>query len=237
VVEDASERVGRVLTPRRVLDRLRDGDAEAARRARVVLEDRPARLRVLRWARDDARAPGLHHRAPVGLLVVGDLDHVDLALEAKEPAGERQGASPLPRPGLGREALTALLLRVVGLRDGRVRLVTPGRADALVLVEDTGLRAERSLETVRAEQRRRPPELEDLAHRLRYGNLGRFGDLLEDQLHREQRRKVVRPDRLACPRVEDRLWPVRHVSLQVVPALRQRRLWQQHLRPAHRGRG
>ena len=127
VVEHAPERVGRVLSPRSVLDRFGDGDAQAPGGVGVSLENRAACLGLLRRARDDARAPGLHHRAPVRLLVVRDLDHVDLALEAQEPAGERQGASPLPRPGLGGQPLAAFLLRVVRLRDGRVRLVAPRR--------------------------------------------------------------------------------------------------------------
>src|SRR4029079_15201759 len=117
-------------------------------------------------ARNDACAPGLHHRAPVGLLVVRALDHVDLALEAEEPAGEREGASPLACPGLRGEALPAFLLRVIGLGNRGVGLVASCGADALVLVEDARPRPERLLEAVRVEERRRPPEPQDLAHGL-----------------------------------------------------------------------
>ena len=52
----------------------------------------------------DGGAPGLDHRAPVGLLVVADADHEDLALEPEHAAGERQRRAPLARPGLGRRA-------------------------------------------------------------------------------------------------------------------------------------
>jgi hypothetical protein len=136
VVEDAPQRVGGVLAARRVLDGLGDGDPEAARRVGIGGEDRPARVRLLGRARDHARAPGLHHRAAIGLLVVRDLDHVHLALEAEEPAGEREGASPLARAGLGRQPLPSLLPGVIGLGDSRVRLVAPRGRDPLVLVED-----------------------------------------------------------------------------------------------------
>src|ERR671934_360823 len=101
-------------------------------------EDGLPRLRVLRGTRHDLRAPRLDHRAPVRLLLVRDLDHVDLALEPDQPARERERAPPLARAGLGREARAAFLLVVEGLRDRRVRLVAPRRADALVLVEDAG---------------------------------------------------------------------------------------------------
>ena len=70
------------------------------------------------------------------LLLVRDPDHVDLALEADQLARERERAPPLARAGLGREPRPPFLLVVEGLRDRRVRLVAPGRADALVLVED-----------------------------------------------------------------------------------------------------
>ena len=115
---------------------------------------------------DDLGAPRLDHRAPVRLLLVRDLDHVDLALEPEQRAGERERAAPLARAGLGREARAALLLVVVRLRDGGVRLVAAGRADALVLVVDPRPRAERLLEAVRAVERRRAPEAVDVAHLL-----------------------------------------------------------------------
>src|SRR5438128_2085567 len=124
----------------------------------MLAEHLPPRLGLVGGARHDLAAPDVHQRAPERLLLVGDLDHVDLALEPDELAGEGERASPLAGAGLGREALTALGLVVEGLRDGRVRLVAPGRADALVLVEDARLRAERLLEAVRAVERRRAPE-------------------------------------------------------------------------------
>src|SRR5205807_7796250 len=185
-----AERVGRILALRRVLDRLRDRDPEAARRVRVLLEDRAAGLGVARRARDDLRAPGLDHRAPVRLLLVRDLDHVDLALEPNQLARERERAPPLARAGLGREPRAPFLLVVEGLRDRRVWLVAPRRADALVFVEDAGAGADRLLEPVRPEKRRRPPEAVDVEDFLRDRDLGVLGDLLPDELHREERRKI-----------------------------------------------
>src|SRR5207244_335522 len=119
---------------------------------------------VLRRARHDLRAPGLDHRAPVRLLLVRDPDHVDLALEPDQPAGERERAPPLPGTGLRRQARAPCLLVVVRLRDRRVRLVAAGRADALVLVEDARARPDRLLEPARAEERRRAPEAVDREH-------------------------------------------------------------------------
>ena len=51
VVEHAAERVRGVVAGRGVLDGLRDGDAQAARRIRICLEDRAAGLGVLGRAR------------------------------------------------------------------------------------------------------------------------------------------------------------------------------------------
>src|SRR5918994_6858709 len=87
----------------------------------------------IRRARMDLGAVGLHHDAPVRLLVVADAHHVDRALEAHDPARESQGGAPLAGTGLCDEAPHALLAVVVRLRDGGVRLVATGGGDAPVL--------------------------------------------------------------------------------------------------------
>ena len=136
VIEDASQRVRGVVAAGGVLDRLRDRNAEAARRVGMLLEDGASALGLVGRGGDDSRAPGLHQRAPERLLVVGDANHVDLALEPEQPAGKGKRAAPLAGARLRRQPGAAFLLVVVGLRHRRVRLVAPGRADALVLVED-----------------------------------------------------------------------------------------------------
>ena len=132
-----------------------------------------------------------------GFWSIAHLDHVDFDLEAEQAAGKRQRRAPLAGAGLGGETLDAFLLVVVGLRHRGVRLVAAGGADALILEVDVRRGIERLLQAVRADQRRRPPQPIDVAHL--FGNLdpplGR--DLLHDDLHREQRRQVVRPDRLS----------------------------------------
>ena len=196
-------------------------------------EHRAAGLRVLGRAGDDLRSPGLDQRAPERLLVVRDPDHVDLALEPHQLAGERERAPPLPGSRLGREPRPPLLLVVEGLRDGRVRLVAPRRADALVLVEDPRARADRLLQPLRAIERRRPPQPPDVEHLLGDRDLGLLAHLLLDERHREERRQIVRPDRLAGARVQHGLRRVRHVGADVVPARRQPVLVEQELGLLH----
>ena len=65
-----------------------------------------------------------------------------------------------------------------------------------------GRRVERLLQPAGAEQRRGPPQLVGLAHRLRDLDLRLGRDLLEDQRHREDRREVIRSRRLLGPRVQ-----------------------------------
>ena len=200
MVEHAPERVGGVVALRRVLDRLRDRDPEAAGRVGKLLEDRAPTLGVARRARDDLRAPELDHRAPERLLLVRDANHVDLALEADQLARERERAPPLAGAGLGREPRPALLLVVVRLRHGGVRLVAAGWADALVLVEDARLRPDGLLEPARPVERRGTPEAVHVEDLLRNRDLRLVADLLLDQGHREERRQVVRPERVRrCP--------------------------------------
>src|SRR6478609_3840092 len=233
VVEDAAERVRRVVALRRVLHGFRDRDPEAAGRVGELLEDRTAALRVARRARHDLRAPELDHRAPERLLVVRDANHVDLALEPDQLARERKRTPPLAGASLRREARTALLLVVVRLRDGGVRLVAPWRADALVLVEDPRPRPRGLLEPVCPVERRRAPEAVDVEDLLGNRDLCVLADLLEHQRHREERREVVGPDRLAGARVQDGLRRRRHVGGDVVPAPGDLRLLEQELRLLH----
>ena len=104
VVEHRAERVVGVLVARGDLDGLGDRDPERAGRVRGLA---PARLGGVARRADHGGAPALHHRAPVGLLVVARADHVDDALEAEQAARERQGGAPLAGAGLGREPLHA----------------------------------------------------------------------------------------------------------------------------------
>src|SRR5436190_10608093 len=199
----------------------------------MLLEDPTPGLRFLGGARHDLSAPGLDQRAPVRLLFVRDLHHVELALEADQLAGEREGAPPLPRAGLRRQAGTPFPLVVKGLRYSRVGLVTPGRADALVLVEDARAGPDRLLEPSSAEERRRPPEAVELQHLVGDGDLRLLAHLLPDQLHRKERRQIVRPNRLPRPRMQHRLRSRGHVGANVVPTPRKLRFLEQELRLTH----
>ena len=74
-------------------------------------------------------------------------------LQAKAKRG-----APLAGPGLGGQPVDALDLVVVGLGDGRVRLVAARRAVALVLEVDPGRGLQCRLQVRRPHQRRRPPD-------------------------------------------------------------------------------
>ena len=75
-----------------------------------LLEDFLAGLGVGAGAGHDLRAPGLHHDPAVRLLLVGDLDHVDLALQAEDLAGERERGAPLAGARLGARRVTSSCL-------------------------------------------------------------------------------------------------------------------------------
>ena len=166
-------------------------------------------------------------------MLVRDANHVHLALETDELARECERAPPLTGAGLGREPRPALLLVVVRLRHGGVRLVAAGWADALVLVEDAGLRSRRLLEPARPIERRRAPEAVHVQDLFRNRDLRFLADLLKDQRHREEGRQVVRPDRFAGTRMQHRLRRGRHVGDNVVPAPGDLRLIEQELRLLH----
>ena len=219
VVQDAPERVLGVFVLDRVLDRLAYGYAERSRRVGMLLQDVAAGLREVRRARVNLGPVGLHHDAPVGLLVVADADHVDRAIEVHHAAGEGQGGAPLARSGLRGQAPDALLAVVVRLGDGGVRLVAAGRADALVLVVDVGRGVEELFQAAGAEERGRAPEAVDLTHLFGDGNIGLRRHFLLDNRLREDRGESLGPHRLHRGRIQRRLQLEGQIGHQVVPAL------------------
>src|SRR5215210_458818 len=151
VVEHAAKRVLRVFGRRRVLDGLAYGDAQGARGVGVFFEDVATRLRQVGGARVHRRAVGLHHDPAVGLLFVGDANHVDRAFKAHLAAGEGQGGAPLAGARLGGQAPYAFLFIVKGLGDGGVRLVAARGRATLILVVDVGGGVENLLQAASAQ--------------------------------------------------------------------------------------
>src|SRR5437763_12328216 len=125
------------------------------------------RLRAVRGAGEHFGAIGLDHGAPVGLLLVAGLDHVDGALEPEQRAGERQRAAPLASAGLRRQSADAFGLVVVGLSDSRIGLMAAGWAGAFVFVVHMRGRIERPLEAERPIEWGRAPQPVDVAYLVR----------------------------------------------------------------------
>ena len=150
-----------------------------------------ARFRLHAGAGRHRCAKGFHQRAAIGLLVVAHAHHVDLAVQAKERARHRQRRAPLPRARLRGQMLGAFLLVVVSLRHGRVQLVRPGRARALVLVVDVRRRIERLLKPARAVERRRTPLRINLPHLFRNLDLALGAHFLQESGSSE----TAEPDR------------------------------------------
>jgi hypothetical protein len=182
----------------------------------------------------DRGAVRLHQQPAVGLLVVRRPDLPHLAVQPVHRAGEGQRRTPLTGPRLGREAAYSSLGVVVRLWHSGVRLVRPGRGDALVLVVDVRRCTERGFQPVRPMQRGRPPEA---VHLLRDVDVPLAGDLLHDQVHREQRRQVVRADRLQRAGVQRRRRGRGQVGHEVVPLRRQLGLGQHVTIGRRRGHG
>ena len=201
---------------------LGDRAAETARGAGELRKDAASGLGRFRRRRRDGRAVGAHDLAAERLLFVGALHHVDVAVEAEERAGHGERRAPLPRAGLGRDALQALLLRVVSLRDGGVQLVAAGRVVALELVVDLRGGLQRLFQKVRADQRRRTVHLVEVEHLVRNRDLRRIVvEFLLHQLIAEHVPELLRGHRLTRSGIQQRRGLGLHVGADVVPRLRQ----------------
>ena len=84
----------------RGLHRLRDGAAQGAGGVRGLLQDLPAHRRGPGGGGGDTAVKDLHDRLAEGLLLVGTLDHVDVAAQAEVAAGLAEGRAPLAGAGL-----------------------------------------------------------------------------------------------------------------------------------------
>mmetsp|Transcript_60523 Transcript_60523/g.162358 ORF Transcript_60523/g.162358 Transcript_60523/m.162358 type:complete len:383 (-) Transcript_60523:921-2069(-) len=127
VVQHAAQGVLVVLHGGGSLAGLGDGNPERPWAVRVLLQDLLAHLSLLGRRRVASGAPRLHHRAAIGLLVVGDLHLKHFDRDVEDLARKRQRAPPLPSPGLRTQLLRPRLLVVECLRNRRVGLVTAGR--------------------------------------------------------------------------------------------------------------
>ena len=221
LIEHAPEHVAVAGVRRGDLYGLADGAAERAGRAGVLGEDLLADLRLHRGAGRDGRAVGAHHLAAEGLLLIGALDHKHLAVQPQIRAGHGQRCAPLAGAGLGRDALEALLLGVIRLRDGAVELVRAGGVIALELVINLRRGLELFLQAVGAHQRRRPVHFVEIADLLRNGDLtGVIVQLLPDQLVAKHGAQIVKAHRLAGAGVQQRGGLIFHVGADVVPGAR-----------------
>src|SRR5660398_150713 len=122
----------------------------------------------------------------------------------KRQGSQRERRSPLSGSRLRGQALRTVLLVVVGLRHGSVGLVRASRADSLILVVDFGRRVQSLLQPLRTDEWRRAPKLVHLLHFFRDLNIRLSRDLLHDELHREQRSKILGSQWIVCRRVERR---------------------------------
>ena len=234
VVEHAAERVLRVVAFRGVFDGFGDRDAEAARRVGRFRQNPPPGLRQLRGARHDVGAVGLHHDAPVRLLVVADLHHVHHALEPHETARARQRAAPLTGPRFGRESLHPLLFVDVRLDERGIQLVAADRADMFRLVVNVRRRVEHGLECFCSEHRCGTVQAIEVPHLVGNLNIRILRHLLRNQPHREDGRQHLGTDGFARARVQRRLKRRRQVRDDVVEVRGNLGFRQHDLRVGHR---
>ena len=104
-------------------DCLRDRAAKRSCGSRMSFQDLPSDLRRHGRRRGDRCTIGPHDFTAEGLLLIGNLDHVDFAVQSEERACHGESGPPLTGAGLSRHALEALLLRIISLCDRRIEFV------------------------------------------------------------------------------------------------------------------
>ncbi len=184
----------------------------------ILLEQLAAVLGDVGGGRVHGAPERLHHRAPIGLLVVAGPNLPDLALDVEHLAGEGQRRAPLARTRLGGQLRDPGLGVVVRLGHRGVRLVRARRAPSLVLVVDAGRSAQRLLQATRPVQRSGPPQSIDVEDLTRYVDVAVGRDLLGDEIHREQGGEILWPGGFEGAGVQRRRRRLGQVGHQVVPS-------------------
>ncbi len=229
MVQNASERIPRILAGHGIFNSFADGNPKAPRGVRIFFQNLSACIRVLARAGHAGRTPGVHHQAAVGLLVIADPDHVDLALQAEETACEAEGASPLTRTRFGCNSFDAEDFVVIGLGDGCIRFVAPRGAHSFILVVNPRRGPQGLFQGIGSLERRGSPDKKLFHHLFRNVDPSLLAHFLFNQIHRKHGGQVFGTDRFSCRRVDDRLKRTRQIGLDVVPLPRNVIFTQKHL--------
>ena len=186
VVEHAAQGVLGVAMGGGVFHGFGDGQPQRTGAVRIAFEHGPAGLGAIGGRGKDFAAVGVDKDAPIRLLVVAHLHHVDRAFHVQHGAGKGQRRAPLAGSGFGSQPAHALGLVVEGLGDGGVGLVGTGRRDGLVFIVDLAFDPEGLFQALGPNQGRGTVEAVDVQDRLGNGQptLGRHF-LLDDGLGKD----------------------------------------------------
>ena len=200
--------------------RLGDRATQAAVRSRELFQNLAADGGFGRGGRRYRGAVGTHHLTAEGLLLVGNLDHIDLAVQVKIGTGHGKRGAPLPRSGFGSNTFESLLFCVIRLGDRRIELVTAAGVVTLEFIINLGGRLQLLFQAVSAHQRRRTVHFIKIQNLLRNGNetVG-VVELLRDELGAKHLGKLFGGHGLAGSRIEQGGRLGFHVRADVIPIL------------------
>ena len=218
LIEHAAQHITIPLASGGGLHGLTDGAAQRTSGVRELGQNLAAYLGGVGGRGSHIGAVGPHDLAAERLLLIGALDHEHLAVQIQIGASHAQRGTPLAGAGFGGDALEALLLGVVGLRDGGVQLVAAGGVVTLELVVDLRGGLELFLQAVGPHQRGGSVhfiEIADILGNLKVG--GGVVHLLLDQLGAEHTAQFLGGHRLQGAGIQQRGRLVGHIGPDVVP--------------------
>ncbi len=199
MIQNASQRIARLLIGNSILNGLANGYTEASRRIRIFGQYLLACLSQVAGAGNAIGSPGHHHQAAVGFLFIANPHHEYPAFKAEHLARHAQCTSPLAGSGLGGKTLYAESFVVIGLGHGGVGLVRSRRTHPFILVVDLHRGIQQFLQISRPVQRGGTPE-EILFQYFLWDVDPTFScHFLFDEIHRKNRSQIVGTHGLPCP--------------------------------------
>ncbi len=218
LVQNGTEHIAVTFSSYSNFNSLGDRAAEGTCGTRVLFEDRASDVRRIGRRRCNRCAVCTHNFTAERLLLVGNLNHIDFAIEIKVRASHGKSCTPLASTCLGGNTLEALLLSVVSLCDRGVQFMGTAGVITFELIVDLRRSSELLLKEVSTYQRRRTIHLIELQDLFRDREISRIViELLLDELIAEYRAQFLGLHRLMCTWVEKRCRLVLHVRTHVVP--------------------
>ncbi len=184
----------------------------------MLCKDFPSDFGGFTGRRGNRSTVGPHNFTAERFLFIGNLDHIDQAIQSEICACHRKRSSPLPGSRLRCNPLQPLLFGIISLGNSRIQLMAAAGIITFKLVVNFRRRLQFFLQAISPHQGRGTVHFIKVLYLLRNRNICRgIIQFLRRQFITEDMLQLFRRHRLQCLRIQQRRGLILHVGTKVVP--------------------